>query len=165
VEPSAIHLLFETASASLNDTDEAIFVVGYLVRGPTRLGFGAKKLVDAGSHHGLRASLLAVPHLDPRHQPRTYRLALIGFHPGVDPASSEETIKALDALGEEHLAALAEEEEEEREGEVDDEPKGRPKGDSQKEQRREGSEVKVGPGFRALFNDTPAPGAGFSFGF
>jgi len=116
VEADGIDAMFKTAAGSLKEG--GAFIVGFLVRGPSRLGFGGKKLIEPASRHGFRASLTEVAHLKKSEQPSCYRLELIHFERG-----SEEEIKnqgeavgrRLDELGETHMVALLEEDDAEEE--------------------------------------------------
>ena len=168
VDLPVIDLLFETASASLRD-GESVFVVGYLVRGPSGLGsFGAKRLVEAGAQHGLAASLLDVDHLDRSNQPPCYRSELIVFRRKGELDQSKETVRFLDALGDAHLTALIEddtEDEEERE-------KRDKAGQGTQKVRKTEPSMQLAASFSTIFEAPPGPSStspagtgGFRFGF
>lgn len=62
---SVIEELFQTVLCHLRRDSSAVFVVGYVVRGPSNLpGTGGRALIDCGARYNLVANLLKIPHLD-----------------------------------------------------------------------------------------------------
>ena len=114
LEKEVVDLLFCTAEGCLKD-DSSQFVIAYLARGPSRLGrkYGAAKLIEAAAKYGLGARLVKIDHLQSELQSSHHRAELISFEKQIDAEASREVGRFLDNLGEKHLQALVQDEQDE----------------------------------------------------